>query len=262
MKIGIIGFGYVGQAIGWTYKDHNLVIRDPKLKDSAGLEKFTDCDAVFVCVPSPSDKEGRCDSSVLERTIKDLLFATVANPDLVIVCKTTAPPRVYEHLQNNFPNIVHSPEFLTAANNVADYTDSSYCVIGGDHTWALKAKKFILEGIKVPENRVVITDIKTAALYKYMMNCYLATKVTFMNDFKQLADKEDVNWESIQYIASHDHRIGTTHMDVPGPDGEYGWGGACFPKDVSAIIMEAIDQGLDFDLMQRVETLNKIHRKL
>ena len=262
MKIGIIGFGYVGQAIGWTYKDHDIIIRDPKLKNSAGLEKFTDRDAVFICVPSPSDSEGRCDSSILEQTIKDLLFATVANPDLVIICKTTAPPRVYSDLQQYFPNIVHSPEFLTAANNVADYTGSTYCVIGGHETWANRAKKVILDGVDIPDHRVVITDIKTAALYKYMMNCYLATKVTFMNDFKQLADTENVRWEDLQLLASHDNRIGTTHMDVPGPDGEYGWGGACFPKDVSAIIMEAIDQGLDFDLMQRVETLNKIHRKL
>jgi UDPglucose 6-dehydrogenase len=95
-----------------------------------------------------------------------------------------------------------------------------------------------------------------------MMNSYLATKVTFMNDFKELADAHEVNWHEIKELARHDLRIGDTHMDVPGPDGEYGWGGACFPKDIAAITMEALDKGLEFELMQRVETINRRHRKM
>jgi UDPglucose 6-dehydrogenase len=105
-------------------------------------------------------------------------------------------------------------------------------------------------------------SIKVAALYKYMMNSYLAMKVTFMNDFKALADAEGIEFKDLKYLANHDDRIGYTHMDVPGPDGEYGWGGGCFPKDVSAIIMEAIDKNVDFELMDRVETINRKHRRL
>ena len=112
------------------------------------------------------------------------------------------------------------------------------------------------------DEKFTIVDIKTAALFKYMMNSYLATKVTFMNEFYKLAQATDIRWDDIKYLAARDDRIGTTHMDVPGHNGEYGWGGACFPKDVAAIITEAMDLGLDFDLLQRVETLNKKHRKL
>ena len=107
-----------------------------------------------------------------------------------------------------------------------------------------------------------IVDIQTASLYKYMMNSYLATKVTFMNDFKLLADAEGVVWNDLKYLSTADSRIGNTHMDVPGPDGQYGWGGGCFPKDIAAIIMEAIDKNVDFELLDRVETINKKHRKL
>jgi UDPglucose 6-dehydrogenase len=93
------------------------------------------------------------------------------------------------------------------------------------------------------------------------MNTYLATKVTFMNDFKMLADAEGVAWDDLKYLSKADNRIGDTHMNVPGPDGQYGWGGGCFPKDVAAIIMEAIDKKVDFELLDRVETINKKHRR-
>jgi UDPglucose 6-dehydrogenase len=86
-------------------------------------------------------------------------------------------------------------------------------------------------------------------------------KVTFMNDFKALADVHNIEFDKLTELSVFDDRIGHTHMKVPGPDGQAGWGGACFPKDVAAIIMEAIDQGVDFELMDRVESINKKQRK-
>jgi UDPglucose 6-dehydrogenase len=83
-----------------------------------------------------------------------------------------------------------------------------------------------------------------------------------MNDFKLLADAEGVEWDNLKSLAIMDDRIGYTHMDVPGPDGQYGWGGGCFPKDVAAIITEAIDKGVDFELLERIETINRKHRRL
>jgi UDPglucose 6-dehydrogenase len=99
-------------------------------------------------------------------------------------------------------------------------------------------------------------------MYKYMMNSYLAAKVTFMNDFKKIADAEGIDIKDLTHLASHDSRIGTTHMAVPGPDGQYGWGGACFPKDIAAIQMEAIDLNVELELLGRVEDINKKHRRL
>jgi UDPglucose 6-dehydrogenase len=260
MRIGIIGFGYVGSAIAWAHKHHDLVIRDPKLKDSAGLDKFTSCDAIFVCVPSPSTEDGHCDTSILESVLKELLFVNI-NKAIPIICKTTAPPSVYARLQEQYPNIVHVPEFLTAANAQRDYANSEYFVIGGDYDWAKAASKIIREGVPLVDEFLIIVPIKVAALYKYMMNSYLAMKVTFMNDFKALADAEGIEFKDLKYLANNDERIGYTHMDVPGPDGQYGWGGGCFPKDVSAILMEAIDLGVDFELLERVESINKRHRR-
>ncbi len=260
MKIGIIGFGFVGQAIGWAYKNQDLVIKDPKFKDSASLDKFIDCDAIFVCVPSPSTDDGHCDTSILESVLKELLFVNI-NRQIPIISKTTAPPRIYKELQQKYPNLVHVPEFLTQANAVRDYANANYCVIGGDYDWCVKARKIIHEGRKLTHDKHIITSIETAALYKYMMNSYLATKVTFMNDWNKISKAEGVNLDDLKFIASHDDRIGKTHMDVPGPDGEYGWGGACFPKDVAAIQMEALDLDVELELLGRVEDINKKHRK-
>lgn len=259
MKVGIIGYGFVGQAIGLCYESKDLIVRDPKFSNSADLSKFNNCDCIFVCVPSPAREDGSCDTSILEQTLKELLF-TLLNKNIPVICKTTAPPSVYERLHAQYPNIVHCPEFLTAANAHEDYVNSPYCVLGGDEVYCEMARKFIEPHLNISHFEYVITDIKTAALYKYMMNSYLATKVTFMNDFYKLAEVKGVEWSKVKEIAQYDARIGTTHMDVPGPDGQYGWGGACFPKDVNAIIYEANQLDLDFTLLKNIVGLNKQHR--
>lgn len=260
MKIGIIGFGYVGSAIGWAHRRDDIVIHDPKMPDSVSKAEMLDCDAIYVCVPSPEAEEGYCDSSILEETLKDLLLVSLRG-DVPIICKTTAPPSVYERLHKQYPNIVYSPEFLTARNHISDYKTTEVFILGGDVGYCEKARDVIMQS-DIQNKQFLLTDVKTASLFKYMMNSYLAMKVTFMNEFKELADAHDVNWQEVRELAKYDRRIGNTHMHVPGPDGEYGWGGACFPKDIAAITMEAIDQGLEFELMQRVETINRRHRKM
>jgi UDPglucose 6-dehydrogenase len=85
----------------------------------------------------------------------------------------------------------------------------------------------------------------------------MATKVTFMNDLYHLANSVGANWTEIKEIAKNDPRLGTSHWDVPGPDGQFGYGGACFPKDVSAIIEHAKTQGLRLELLESVQALNK-----
>jgi len=260
MKIGIIGFGYVGSAIGWAHRHDQVLIHDPKMHDSVSKAEMLDCDGIYVCVPSPATEDGHCDASILEATLKELLLVSLRN-DIPIICKTTAPPSVYERLHKQYPNIVYSPEFLTARNHISDYQQTEVFILGGDIEVCERARDVIMSS-NVKSKNFLLSDIKSASLFKYMMNSYLATKVTFMNDFKKLADAHDVEWSHIKELARYDQRIGITHMDVPGPDGEYGWGGACFPKDIAAIQMEAIDLGTDLELLGRVEDINKKHRKL
>lgn len=261
MKIGIIGFGFVGEAVAQVYKTSDLLIRDPKLENSASLDRFVDRDAIFICVPSPNTEDGHCDITILEETLKQLSFVSIKNPNCVLISKTTAPPTAYKRLHRQYSNLVHAPEFLTQANSVADYANAQYCVLGGDYDWAIKARNVIIEGRKLTQDKHIIVNIETAALYKYMMNSYLASKVTFMNDLKKLADVCGVDIKDLINIASFDSRIGTTHMNVPGPDGKYGWGGLCFPKDISAIIQEANDLNINLEMLKIIEVINKKHRR-
>jgi UDPglucose 6-dehydrogenase len=143
-----------------------------------------------------------------------------------------------------------------------DYKFGKFAIVGGNEHWCKKAVNIIHTGLaEIGKDDIQITDIKTASLYKYLANNFLAMKVTFMNDFYELAEVEEIEWEGVTKLIRKDARIGDTHLSVPGIDGQYGWGGFCFPKDVAAICEEAIDLELDFPLMQQVEMINKKHRR-
>lgn len=261
MRIGIIGSGFVGSAVAHAHHRDNIIINDPKHPRSVPLTEFNKCDAIFICVPSPSTEDGHCDTSILEEVLKNLTFVNIAT-QIPIISKVTAPPAVYERLQKQYPNLVHAPEFLTAKNAMWDYKYGKLCIIGGDPHWCDRAKDVIHSGLaEIRKDDIQLTDIKTASLYKYLANNYLAMKVTFMNDFYELAVAEKINWDGVTRLIRQDERIGNTHLDVPGPDGSYGWGGFCFPKDVAAICEAALDHRLEFELMQRVEEINKKHRR-
>jgi UDPglucose 6-dehydrogenase len=261
MRIGIIGMGFVGSAIAFAHRHDDLVTRDPKLKDSAAISEFNNCDAVYICVPSPSTEDGHCDTSILESVLKELIFLFI-NKEIPIISKVTAPPSAYDRLIKQYPNLVYCPEFLTAANAMTDYQNADYFIFGGHKEWCEKAAEIVRHGVPMVHDKLLITDIKTASLYKYMMNSYLAMKVTFMNDFAELADAHEIDFKKLTELSVLDHRIGPTHMAVPGPDRQYGWGGFCFPKDIAAICREALDMRVpnDFNLLQQVETQNKKHR--
>ena len=255
MKIGLFGLGYVGSAVAHTHRFQNLIIRDPKLGEmSASIDEIFSCDAVYVCVPTPMLESGRCDDSFVRSVLNEL-----KDFKKTIICKSTVPPGVYLELQSQFPNLVHAPEFLTAANATADYENSSWVLIGGPKKVCEEAEK-IIKTSTIKATSYHHTDIATASLFKYMANSLMATKVTFMNDLFHLARAVGVDWDEIKEISKNDPRLGISHWDVPGPDGQYGYGGACFPKDVSAIIEHGKDLGTLQRLLQSVKEINQLHR--
>jgi len=255
MKIGILGLGYVGSAVAWTHRHHEVVARDPKLGDkSASLEEIKTCDAVYVCVPTPMLEDGHCDDSFVKSVLAEL-----ADYNKIIICKSTVPPGVYAYLESKYSNIVHAPEFLTAANATADYESATWVLVGGKPDNVKRAID-VISTSTIAATHYHRTNITTASLFKYLANSFMATKVTFMNEFYQLAQHFDVDWSDVKEIAKNDPRLGNTHWDVPGPDGSFGYGGACFPKDVAAICEQAIDVGTSLELLERVEVINKRHR--
>jgi len=262
MKVGIVGLGYVGSAVAYSHRSDDLVLRDPRLGvDSAGMDFIADSDVIYVCVPSPPAADGSCDTACLEQTLSELMrHANARNKP--VIAKTTAPPATYRALNLVYANLVHVPEFLTARDHVQSYMSSSYFVLGGNPVWCQTVQDVLCDHVPVSANRCVITDAATAAMYKYMTNAYLATKVTFMNEFYDLAGKIGVGFSDLTAIAQLDDRWGSSHMAVPGPDGHRGWGGACFPKDIAAVVEMAKSLGLAFNLIDSVNQINQHHRSL
>jgi UDPglucose 6-dehydrogenase len=239
-KIGIIGLGFVGNAIKQSYVDEPFVQLveidlDPTKHCTGTYEDLEDASAVFVCVPSPMNEDGSCGTLPLISTL-----AKLKNFKGVIISKVTAPPNTYEYLQSQHENLVHAPEFLTAVNAVQDYLGGKFSIIGGS------VKAYMNEAhriIKMSQRNLEITHFCTigeASLAKYIINSFLATKVIFMNEMADLARAGGQNWEMIRQLITLDSkRVGNSHTQVPGPDGFYGFGGACFPKDTSALLKYA-----------------------
>jgi UDPglucose 6-dehydrogenase len=228
MKLGIIGFGFVGTAIYSSYKDKvECVIKDEQKGYQCSYSEIKQCDAIFVCVPSPQTQNGECDSSILQSVIENL-----SDYSGVIISKVTAPPDVYSGLKAN--NLFYVPEFLTARNSVEDYRNTKNLIIGGskDHQLAEHIIKLGLPNVE----QVRYVTLKEASIIKYTANTFLSVKVVFMNEIKQLCDKISVDYDTIKDSLRLDSRIGSTHLDVPGYDGLLGYGGSCFPKDMSALL--------------------------
>lgn len=240
-KIGIIGLGFVGNAVRESYKDHYplidlvLIDLDPSKGCTGSYSDLHDASAVFICVNSPMNDDGSCNTTALEAVLSNLTTFKGA-----IISKVTAPPNVYEKLQAQFPNLVHAPEFLTAANAVQDYLSSKYSIIGGEvKAFMHEADRIIKIGLPDIQTTFFCT-IKEASLTKYTINSFLSTKVIFMNEMAELAKVSGISWEKVrELIALDSRRIGNSHTQVPGPDGYYGFGGACFPKDTAALLKYA-----------------------
>jgi UDPglucose 6-dehydrogenase len=235
-KIGIIGMGFVGSAIHNVLDDGtiiNLTIIDPAKGHNSTYQDIKNTEAVFVCVPTPGLENGNCDTSILEDVLAKLAEVDYEG---VIISKCTAPPATYELLNKKYKNLVHVPEFLTAANASRDLLNSTFAIIGGDvPAYRREAERFV-KFTQPALKDIRYTSIGEAALTKYVINSYLATKVVFMNEIAKLAEAMGYEYDEIHRLVRMDERIGLSHTCVPGKDGTYGFGGHCFPKDTAALL--------------------------
>lgn len=256
-KIGIVGIGYVGQAIYncYTAKGFEVVTVDVDQNKSNGTyQDLMSCKGVFVCVPSPDNGDGTCDTSILDTVL--YLLKDYKN---VIISKTTAPPDFYERMQTIYPNLVHVPEFLTAVNAYEDFTNQKNAIIGG-YILSYQTEAERILKLSQPIKNTIFCRIGEAALIKYMINSFLATKVIFMNEAAALANALGYDWKNLYKMLDLDSRVGQGHAQVPGPDGQYGFGGMCFPKDTAAMIQFAKKTGIEMDVLKTAVKKNLLLR--
>ncbi len=242
-------------------KNVDQFIVDPKL----GKATIDDCVAVkpaaiFICVPTPSSENGDVDVSIAEQVLHDI---EENNYEGVVVIKSTIIPSHLKRFQEKFDlRIVYNPEFLTEANAHWDFCNPPMQILGGE--WV--DCEFV-EWLYVNHSRVKIvptfkTDITTASLLKYTINSWLATKVTFMNELKELFDASDAeaSWDQFTDMLSRDVRVGNSHMQVPGPDGSKGFGGHCFPKDTKGLLHYAHTQQVLMTVLMQAVNANESMR--
>jgi UDPglucose 6-dehydrogenase len=231
-KVGVIGNGFVGEAISFAFSPvSNMYVYDTDpLRSLDDLESVHTCDFVFICVPTPMFEDGSQDLSYVESAFEK----ATSNP--VYILKSTVLPGTTEGLSKKYSNfkIVFSPEFLTERTAKLDMLTQSRIILGGELSLTEKAKTLFNQRFKI--KNIIQTDSKTAELTKYMNNTFFATKVSIMNEFKLLCDKIGANWEDALRGFVSDGRIGDSHLNVPGHDGNLGYGGTCFPKDVNALL--------------------------
>jgi UDPglucose 6-dehydrogenase len=255
INIGIVGNGYVGQATSLLKCDSVKTIiydADPEKCDPLGvtLGDLSVCHIIFVCVPTPMNYDGSCHTAIVEEVIKDLKLHAEKVP---IVVRSTVPVGFCDSMGVNF-----MPEFLTERNWKDDVSNAKDWIVGtfdADNV-DFKEKTRSLLKLACQNNKLKNPPIihfmsnETAELCKYSRNCFLATKVSFFNELEKFCSKKDIPYELVREAVCLDERVGESHTSVPGPDGEYGFGGTCFPKDMASLEYQMTKSGLNPELIQ------------
>ena len=260
MKIGIIGSGFVGKAVANSYANDNVLYNDPIVHPASSVSYATmmkKCRAIFVCVPTPESEDGTCNISIMTSVLNGL-----KGYDGLVICKCTAPPDVYKQLEHDLDlKLVHVPEFLTQARANDDYINPHKIVVGCKKKLREEVADVIMaSAVNFDRDNIEYCDIATASFFKYFANNMLAIKVVLNNEFSVLAGVMGVKWEDIASIASTDSRLGDTHWSVPGPDGQAGFGGACFPKDTEAFAKLAKPHNVKLSVLNAAILANKLMR--
>ena len=274
-KIGIVGRGFVGSAVEFGFSPQtgcdvdDLYIYD---KDkSRSLHSLEDLvlysDFIFLSVPTPSNEDGSINLSYVEDALQRISEITAeieqeispvpTDLDNIVLIRSTVTPGTTKSLQQKYQNLrlVFNPEFLTERSANFDFINQTRYILGGDEEYTNKVADLYRWrfGDSIP---VIETNYQTAELIKYMNNCFFATKVSFLNEMKQVSDRCGADWDRAVEGFIRDGRIGHSHMKVPGPDGKFGFGGKCFPKDVSAMIDFGNKLGLDMHTLNGVWDTN------
>ena len=256
-KLGIIGLGNVGKAVDYVFSTESVdkFVVDPKYNENT-LQDLCEWQptAVFICLPTPSKPNGSVDSGIIDEAVMRLVNQT----DAFIVIKSTLTPDVIDRLSRIDGRIVYEPEFLSDSNSKMDMLEARYRVVGVQQQEAAQHLEGLYNYFSLanPAQMITMSPVE-ASFFKYAVNNYLAMKVTFMNQLKEVMDDFGGNYNQLSRFLMVEPRMGHSHMKIPGPDGKNGFGGACFPKDLSAFISFADTKtGVDLELLKTVRSIN------
>ena len=250
LKLGIVGVGMVGGALKRYFEKQEITpFLYDKGKNLGSIEDINKADIIFICVPTPFDKEKGFDLSYVEDACNNI------EKEKIVVIKSTIWPGTTEKLQKKYPQhkFLFNPEFLVEEKadegmknperQIIGYTPESYDV--AEDVLAILPKAPFEKIIKSAEAEIV----------KYFGNTFLSTKVIFANQIYQLCENLGIDYKTVSQCASADKRIGPSHLDVH-HGGYFGYGGKCLNKDIRALIQFADSKGIDLKLHKIVEKIN------
>ena len=289
MKLTIIGTGYVGLVTGTCFAEvgHSVIcvdndaakvkllqsggipIYEPKLQElvqknaAAGRLSFTNntaegvekSDVIFIAVPTPPQPDGSVDLSFIERVARDIASAMTSYK--IVVDKSTVPVKTGERVSETIKryckakvefDVVSNPEFLREGFAVDDLMKPDRIVIGVRSPRPVTAMKEIYTPFKAP---IIVTDIASAELINHAANSFLALKISYINAISIVCEASGANVQQVAEGIGLDERIGRRFLNAG-----IGFGGSCFPKDLSAFIKISEQIGYDFRLLQEVQRIN------
>lgn len=293
MKLAIIGTGYVGLTSGTCFADmgHNVLcvdndarkvdvllrgecpIYEPDLEDlirrniSTGRLSFTsdvaravsECEVVFIAVPTPPQVDGSVDLSYIEEVSREIAEClTPACGYRVIVDKSTVPVSTGSKVVQTIttyaaPNVdfdvVSNPEFLREGCAVSDLLHPDRIVIGSDSQRAMDVMKRVYQPLHAP---ILETDLNSAELIKHAANSFLALKISYINAVSAICERSGADVNLVATGIGMDKRISSHFLNAG-----LGYGGSCFPKDVKGFIHISDTLGVPFDLLKEVERVNQ-----
>lgn len=250
--IGIVGNGFVGNAVHQNFKDKVpcKVYDVDKTRSLNTLGEVIDQDFIFVCLPTPMKSSGECDLSILDKFFEDL-------PDYIIgtfILKSTVPIGTTKKYYEKH-NVIHNPEFLTARNAIQDFANNERNIVGGDMDLCVDFVRMFEKYF--PHIPNIITSSDESEAIKYFSNTFLAYKVAYFNKIYDLCKVIGMDYEVIREGLVADTRIGKSHTQVPGIDNDRGFGGTCFPKDLNSLIVQMESHNLNADMFKEIWKYNQ-----
>jgi UDPglucose 6-dehydrogenase len=249
MKITIAGYGFVGQAHQAALRDtFDLTVYDPAL----GYTDFGTPQGVVVCVSTPSFENGSCNIN----NVADVIART--NIDVPVLIRSTISLEGWQTLKELYPDhsLTFAPEFLRAANAVEDFLSTRTIYMGGDDVGFWHA--LFRVAFDNPNFTTEVATVEELILAKYFRNSFLATKVAFFNQVYDLCAATGVDYNIVKHVIAEDTRIGYSHTEVTE---QRGFGGHCFPKDMTAIVHTADLVDANLSLIKDALNYNKTIRK-
>lgn len=251
-RVGIVGLGHVGSIMYELFPAAKVYDEPKHIGDK---EDINECDFAFVCVPTPKSADGSCDTSIVDDVLSWL------NPKECIILRSTVPVGyTYRKYIETSKNIIFQPEYYGETKNhpYENPMNRTWITLGGFTQLTSKVAD-LYQTVYTSDVIVNQVEANVAELAKYMENSFLSVKVTFCNQFYDLANAMGIDYHKLVETWLLDPRMGRSHTAVY-PHNR-GYGGSCLPKDTAATIYQGDQFGVDMALLKTTEAINdKYHQ--